>query len=119
MLSGPTPSSSGGWIAPLHPAWCCPASHEHVGPRDTWHRSEVQSVEPVSSMPGDPDRVDVLVEQYASRDHVAAEWRSGVAGIVLGVLREGGAQLSATEARWVARLLLAAADIADGVAVTW
>lgn len=104
--------------APIRPAWCAPDGVELVGRDECWFSSEVHTVEPVDSLPDDPDLVEVFVDQHVTgRGLDGRETRRTL--VRLNTVRETGSCLTAHEARRAARLLLAAADIADGVAVTW
>lgn len=102
---------------PLHPAWCSPDAHQPAGADECWHRSDAQSYECADSLPGDRSVVEVSVEQYSGRED--GEWQSLPATVFLTVTRSGCVDLTAHEGRLLARRLLAAADIADGLAVSW
>jgi len=103
----------------LHQPWCDPQSHIDFGPLDQRCASEVHTVPTLASTPADPGAVEISVEQHADRPGGAGPWRPSAATVQLNPHRDGGADLTPHEARRVARLLLAAADIADGLVVTW
>jgi hypothetical protein len=103
----------------LHPAWCDPRLHINFGAFDQRCISETQVVHALVATPDDPGDVEISVEQGAERPGGVGPWQPILATVQLNPLREGGADLTPQEARRVARLLLAAADIAEGVAVTW
>jgi hypothetical protein len=103
----------------LHPAWCAPDAHDYVGDMDSWHRSQVRVLETVDTRENDRNDVEVSVEQYVEHRVGTDMWEPKPPTVLLHPTRDAGADLSPFEARQLAQMLLAAADVADGLAVTW
>ncbi|MGD9525624.1 DUF6907 domain-containing protein [Pseudonocardia sp.] len=105
----------------LHPAWCDPGSHHYdeTDDLDRWHRSAARGFETLDSREHDPSRVDITIERLDSRPDGCGPWVEARPTVLLRTVREVGTDFDPHEARLLARLLLEAADVADGVQVTW
>lgn len=97
-----------------HAEWCARDRHDYSGERDQWCQGAAQVVEGETSTAADPNLTRVYVFRYSGE--YDGQWRHRASGIALECSREVGADLSPAEAREVARNLLAAADVAEGVA---
>jgi hypothetical protein len=101
-----------------HPDWCSIEHHEFTGHIDQWHREAPRVVDLDMGGGLEAWRVAVYVEQYLCRaDDV---WHGSAGQVALEVVgtNDDRADLAMTahEARRVAAELLAAADVAEGVA---
>lgn len=89
----------------LEPVWCAPACHDRTHQDDDYHCSDIRTVPRTRG-----GHVEVWVDQY-DEDGESPDVVLRVVGPDL--------DLKALDARQLARVLLAAADIADGVSAGW
>jgi hypothetical protein len=100
---------------PAHPTWCSPGSHEDTDARDDWHRSAQELMVLSASQLNDMVAVEVRINQHSER--CGSGWYTSPATVELHVesaATPGFANLTAQEARRLAPLLLAGADVAEG-----
>lgn len=88
----------------LDPVWCSPATHARTHQDTAYHCSSTRRVHRTRG-----GHFDVWVDQHDGDGETP--------DVVIGIV--GDPDLKALDARQLARVLLAAADIADGVAAGW